>query len=72
MGAVCNACDAAIVPGGGNSTGTMGSVTVFFSYAHFIAVGNEIPAVSVVYIAVSVIVNAVSGNLIFIDPDGIF
>ena len=72
MGAVCNACDAAIVPGGGNSTGTMGSVTVFFPCADFIAVWNKIPAIYIIYIAVSVIVNAVSGNLIFIDPDGIF
>ena len=34
----CNACDAAIVPGGGNSAGTMGSVAVFFPCADFIAV----------------------------------
>ena len=32
----------------------------------------EIPAVNVIDITISVIVNAVSGDLIFIDPDGIF
>ena len=72
MGIVCNACNAAVVPGSCNGAGPVGSVAVFFSYAHFIAVGNEIPAIHIVYIAVSVIVNAITGDLVLIDPDGVF
>ncbi len=37
---------------------------------NLVGIAVKIPAIYIIYIAVSVIVNAVSGNLIFIDPDG--
>ena len=49
----------------------MGTVVILTALAEFIVSIKEIPAMDIVYITVSVIVNAVPRNLIFIGPDGI-
>ena len=72
MSVVGNACDTAIIPGCGDGAGTVSSMAVFFPHTDFITVRNEVPAIYIIYIAVSIVVNAITGNLVLIDPDGVF
>ena len=48
----------------------MCAVVILIPVKDLIIVGIKIPSVYVINVAISVIVNAVSGNFIFIDPDG--
>ena len=48
----------------------MGAVDVLRAFVYLVGIAVKIPAVYIVHESVSVIVNAVSGNLILIDPYG--
>ena len=49
----------------------MGSVIVLAALAEFIVSIKKIPAMYIVHVTVSVIINAISRNLIFVGPDSI-
>ena len=50
---------------------SVGAVGIFIACKELIGIWNEIPAVYIINIAVSVIVNGISGDFILIDPDGV-
>ena len=50
----------------------MGAVAVLVPNINLIIIGNKIPAVHIINIAVAVIVNAITRNLVLINPDGVF
>ena len=48
----------------------MGSVDVLRAFVYLVGIAVKIPAVYIIHESVTVIVNAVSGNLVLIDPYG--